>query len=55
MRKSPLMKAQTSDTDGHVVKVEFYANGGLVGTDTVAPFSMVWRSGKGNTSGRSCR
>lgn len=29
MRRSPLMTAQTSDTDGQVVKFEIYANGGL--------------------------
>jgi len=27
-----------------VVQVEFHANGGLVGTDTVAPFSLEWQN-----------
>lgn len=31
-----------SDSDGSVSKVEFYANGTLVGTDTAAPFSFLW-------------
>lgn len=38
------LSAAASDTDGNVVKVEFYANGGLVGTDTVAPFALVWQN-----------
>lgn len=38
------LSAAASDTDGNVVKVEFYANGGLLGTDTVAPFSLVWQN-----------
>ena len=38
------LSAAASDPDGQVVQVEFYANGGLVGTDTVAPFSLVWQN-----------
>jgi hypothetical protein len=38
------LSAAASDPDGQVVQVEFHANGGLVGTDTVAPFSLVWQN-----------
>lgn len=34
--------ASATDSDGTVAKVEFFANGTLVGTDTAAPFSVVW-------------
>lgn len=34
--------ASATDSDGTVAKVEFFANGTLVGTDTAAPFSIVW-------------
>lgn len=37
--------ASASDANG-VTKVEFYANGGLIGVDTTAPFVYTW-----NTSG----
>lgn len=34
--------AIAADSDGAVTKVEFYANGGLIGTDTTAPYSVLW-------------
>jgi hypothetical protein len=35
-------KLPKSDTDGSVSRVDFYANGSLIGTDTAAPFSFTW-------------
>jgi len=37
-----IITADAADTDGSVSKVEFYADGALVGTDTVAPYSVSW-------------
>ena len=31
-----------SDADGTVSKVDFYANGALIGTDTTSPYSVIW-------------
>jgi uncharacterized protein YjbI with pentapeptide repeats len=43
------IKANASDSDGAVVKVEFYAGSALLGTDTSAPYSFVWRpASRGN-------
>jgi hypothetical protein len=36
------LAATASDADGSVTKVDFFANGTLVGTDTTAPFSGSW-------------
>jgi hypothetical protein len=36
------LSANASDSDGTVSKVEFYANGALVGTDLNAPYSLSW-------------
>ncbi len=36
------LQANASDTDGTVARVEFFANGALVNTDTVAPFEFAW-------------
>lgn len=36
------LAASATDADGAVVGVEFYANGGLVGVDTIAPFQVTW-------------
>jgi hypothetical protein len=38
------LSANASDSDGTVSKVDFYANGTLIGTDTVAPYSFTWGS-----------
>jgi hypothetical protein len=41
--------ASASDGDGHVVKVEYYANGGKIGESTTAPHGMSWvGAGAGN-------
>jgi uncharacterized protein YjbI with pentapeptide repeats len=37
------IKANASDSDGTVLKVEFYAGSTLLGTDTSAPYSLFWR------------
>ncbi|MFN3408694.1 MAG: Ig-like domain-containing protein [Limisphaerales bacterium] len=36
------ISATAADTDGTVSRVDFYANGVLIGTDTTAPYSIVW-------------
>jgi len=36
------VSATASDPDGNVVKVEFYANGNVIGGATQAPYSMTW-------------
>jgi regulation of enolase protein 1 (concanavalin A-like superfamily) len=37
-----VLNATASDTDGSVVKVDFYANGQPVGSDASSPFSATW-------------
>jgi uncharacterized protein YjbI with pentapeptide repeats len=37
------IKANASDSDGAIIKVEFYAGSTLLGTDTSAPYSLFWR------------
>jgi hypothetical protein len=37
------IKANASDSDGTVTKVEFYAGSTLLNTDTAAPYSFFWR------------
>ena len=37
------INANASDSDGTVIRVEFYAGSTLLGTDTSAPYSFVWR------------
>jgi uncharacterized protein YjbI with pentapeptide repeats len=38
------VSATASDPDGQVDRVEFFANGGRIGSDSSVPYSMVWRS-----------
>ena len=45
------IQASAADSDGGIVKVEFYAGGSLLGTDTSSPYSYYWKpSSRGNTS-----
>jgi uncharacterized protein YjbI with pentapeptide repeats len=37
------IRATASDSDGTIIKVEFYAGSTLLNTDTAAPYSFVWR------------
>ncbi|HYG73666.1 MAG TPA: Ig-like domain-containing protein [Planctomycetota bacterium] len=36
------ISASASDSDGSVTKVEFFANGTLIGTSTAAPYAFTW-------------
>ena len=40
---SILLRAQARDRDQNLVRVEFYADGALVGTSTTEPYSLSWR------------
>jgi phosphatidylserine/phosphatidylglycerophosphate/cardiolipin synthase-like enzyme len=45
------ISADATDSDGTVDRVEFFANGSSVGSDTTSPFSIVWNaSAPGNYS-----
>ncbi|WP_439879893.1 Ig-like domain-containing protein [Pontibacter sp. MBLB2868] len=44
---SVTIAANASDPDGSVTKVDFYANGTLIGTDTSSPYSINWTIGSG--------
>ncbi|HWF84288.1 MAG TPA: S8 family serine peptidase [Vicinamibacterales bacterium] len=37
-----VITADAADADGHVTRVDFYANGAYLGTDTTAPYSFQW-------------
>jgi hypothetical protein len=39
---SVTVKANASDSDGGGVRVEFFANGALIGQDTTAPYAVSW-------------
>jgi hypothetical protein len=36
------LSAAAADSDGTIARVEFYADGALIGTSTFAPYAMVW-------------
>ena len=36
------ISATSADTDGTIAGVQFFVNGGLIGTDTTAPYSIAW-------------
>ncbi|MBA3638841.1 MAG: metallophosphoesterase, partial [Acidobacteria bacterium] len=39
---STTLSASASDSDGTVVRVDFYANAALIGSDNTAPFQVSW-------------
>jgi hypothetical protein len=41
------VNATAADADGSVVRVDFYANGGLIGSDTTAPYSASAKVNRG--------
>ncbi len=44
-----LLNADASDTDGSIVKVEFYADGILLGEDTSSPYEFSWANASAGT------
>jgi hypothetical protein len=36
------VSANASDVDGTIARVDFYASGGLIGSDTSAPYAITW-------------
>ena len=47
---SVLLRANASDEDGSVSKVEFYVNNALAGSDATAPYSLGWSAVVGSHS-----
>jgi hypothetical protein len=48
------IKANASDSDGSITKVEFYVGSTLLNTDTSAPYSYYWKpSSTGNQTLRA--
>ncbi|MGF1685394.1 Ig-like domain-containing protein [Photobacterium japonica] len=45
-----VLKANASDADGTVTRVEFYVDNQLVGSDDTAPFETVWAATQGSHS-----
>jgi chitinase len=41
---SVTINTNATDSDGTISKVEFYSNGGLIGTITASPFNYTWNS-----------
>ena len=46
---SVTVNATASDSNGTVTRVDFRANGTLIGSDTTAPFSIVWSNAAAGT------
>jgi hypothetical protein len=44
------IQASAADSDGSVSKVDFYANGSLLGTDTTSPYAFSWSAPIGSHS-----
>jgi hypothetical protein len=40
---SVIIEATATDKDGKIIKVDFYKNGSLIGTDNTAPYSFTWK------------
>jgi len=49
------IKTDASDPDGSVTKVEFFANGSLLGTVTTAPFDFTWSNVGGGSYSLTAR
>jgi hypothetical protein len=43
------LAADATDSDGTIARVEFYANGALIGTDSTAPYGMAWDAVQGGS------
>lgn len=43
------LAADATDSDGTIARVEFYANGALIGTDSTAPYGLVWDAVQGGS------
>ena len=43
------LSAAASDPDGTIAKVDFYANGTMIGTDTTSPYSINWTNVQAGT------
>jgi sulfur relay (sulfurtransferase) complex TusBCD TusD component (DsrE family) len=43
------LSAEASDTDGTITKVVFYRDSTLIGTDTSAPYSIIWYNAPAGT------
>lgn len=41
------IRAETSDPDGDIGKIEFYVDNKLIGEDTTAPYSYIWTGADG--------
>ena len=39
-----VLTASASDTDGSIVKVDFYSGAALIGSSAVAPYSATWNN-----------
>ncbi len=48
-------QANANDVDGTVVKVEYLANGNVIGTVTATPFTFVWTNVEAGTYTVTCR
>ena len=49
------VKANATDSDGTIAKVEFFVGGTLIGTDTVAPYSASWSNVSAGTYSLTAR
>jgi hypothetical protein len=49
------IKANASDSDGTITKVEFYAGSTLLNTDTSAPYSFFWKPSSGGNQTLTAR
>ena len=43
------LSAITSDVDGTVTQVDFYANGSIIGSQVTSPYTLTWATGTPGT------